>query len=300
MAEFQPTSCPLAVGLGEVLWDLLPAGKQLGGAPANFAYHARVLGCTSAVVSAVGRDGLGEEILSRLRTLGLESSHLARDPMHPTGTVSVKLDLAGIPSYVIHTNVAWDFIPDSPGLHALAERTDLVCFGSLAQRAPVSRQTIQTFIQATRSEALRVFDINLRQNYFSAAILRSSFEHANVLKVNDQELPIVADLLDLPRVEGETVKAMLGQFPFDVIAVTRGGSGSSLYTADAAAHHDGFAVTIVDTVGAGDAFTAALATGLLERKPLAEINEFANRLASFVCTQHGATPAVPDHLTRWC
>ncbi|HEX8521145.1 MAG TPA: carbohydrate kinase, partial [Tepidisphaeraceae bacterium] len=250
--------------------------------------------------SAVGgRDDLGQEILHRLRQLGIGTRYIHLDARHPTGTVSVTLDAAGIPSYVIHKDVAWDFLRDSDALHELAQRTDVVCFGSLAQRAPTTRQTITSFLKHTREEALRVFDINLRQQYYNAEIVAASLAHASVLKINDEEVPKVADLLDLPREEGQTMEVLLAKFPLQLIALTRGGRGSSLYTREESSHHDGFPVEIVDTVGAGDAFTAALAVGLLRRQPLNRINTFANRLASYVCSQPGATPRVPEALTNW-
>lgn len=294
----EPSLPPLAIGLGEILWDLLPSGKQLGGAPANFAFHAQALGATSAVVSAVGRDELGTEILDRLRGLGLDTRYVAVDPRHPTGTVSVSLDAAGVPSYVIHADVAWDFIPDSQGLRELAGRAQVICFGSLAQRSPVSRGTVHAFLGASRPEALRIFDINLRQHYYTAEAVRASLALATVLKINDEELPRVAELLGLPRDEGGTMRALFERFPLRVVALTRGGRGSSLYAPGDVSHHAGFPVAIVDTVGAGDAFTAALAMGLLRGRPLARINELANRLAAFVCSQPGATPVVPEGLVR--
>jgi fructokinase len=291
------TQPPLVVGLGEVLWDLLPAGKQLGGAPANFAYHAQQLGARSAVVSAVGRDALGQELLDRLREVGLDVAHVAIDSQHPTGTVSVTLDRDGVPSYVIHENVAWDFLALSPRLEALARRADVVCFGSIAQRSAVSRQAIGTFLAWTRGDCLRVFDINLRQKFYARDVITRSLELANVLKLNDQELPIVADLLAAPREEGDFATRMRERFELRIIALTRGGNGSTLYAPGSQpAQHAGFKVTVADTVGAGDAFTAALAMGLLRGDPLDRINESANRLASYVCTQAGAMPPVPASL----
>ncbi len=300
MSTVGHSSQPRAIGLGEILWDLLPTGKQLGGAPANFAYHAQALGCHASVVSAVGgNDNLGREILDRLRALHLDTTYIQLDDQHPTGTVSVALDAAGIPSYIIHSDVAWDFIRDSDELHDLAQRADVICFGSLAQRSLISRQTIQTFLKNSRQETLRMLDINLRQTYYNETVIRNSLESANVLKINDEELQKVTDLLDLPRSEEETIQALFDAFPLRVIALSRGARGASLYTRDEASHHEGFPTEIVDTVGAGDAFTAALALGLLKREPLHRINEFANRLASYVCSQPGAMPPVPSRLLHW-
>jgi fructokinase len=288
---------PLAVGIGEVLWDLLPGGKQLGGAPANFAYHAQQLGAQSAVVSAVGRDPLGDEILARLRELGIDTRYVAIDPQHPTGTVSVKLDAARVPSYVIHEIVAWDRVPDSPALHDLARSADVICFGSLAQRSPHTKTTIHECLRAARPDALRICDINLRQNYFSERVIADSLHLANVLKLNDQELPVIARQHDLPENDEEAVvRVLLEKLPLRVIALTRGDKGSSLYTRNETNHHPGFATKLADTVGAGDSFMAALAIGLLRGEPLERINDAANRLAAYVCSKPGATPPIPAEL----
>ena len=287
----------IAVGLGEVLWDLLPAGKQLGGAPGNFAYHAQALGAKAYVVSAVGRDDLGMEIRRRLAGLSLDTSYLEIDAKHPTGTVSVQVDGAGVPSYVIHENVAWDFIRASPRLDELASRTDVVCFGSLAQRWPVSCICIQQFLRAMRPEALRIFDVNLRQNFYDESVISTSVHLANVIKMNDQEVPLIGRTLDCPVDEDSLVKIFLEHLPIRLVAITRGSKGSSLYTKEETSHHPGYPPgKLVDTIGAGDAFTAAVAMGLLHRRSLDQINDAANRLASYVCTQPGATPLVPSEL----
>jgi fructokinase len=289
----------VAVGIGEVLWDLLPSGKQLGGAPANFAYHARQLGARGVVVSAVGRDALGEEILRKLHDLGLDTSHVAVDHDHPTGTVSVKLDAAGVPSYVIHENAAWDFLDDGAlDLESEAARWDVICFGTLAQRNRQSHGCIIDIL--THALGLKIFDINLRQHYYDRTVIHESLELADVLKLNDDEVAIVARLFDLaepatlPRVLFDRYRSLR------LIAVTRGGRGSALHSRDAApTEHPGTTVTnVLDTVGAGDAFTAALAVGLLRNVPLDRINAGANRLAAYVCSQPGATPPIPAELTE--
>jgi fructokinase len=285
------------VGLGEILWDLLPEGRQLGGAPANLAFHARALGADAAIASAVGDDPLGREILDRLRGFGFDLRTVAVDRKHPTGTVSVELSPKGIPKFTIHENVAWDFIPWSHALAGLAVRCDAVCFGSLCQRSPVSRQTVRTFVQSVRPEALRVFDINLRQGYYDRETVHALLLESDVFKVSDNELPVVAKLVDLPGAEGAWVDALLDRYPLRCVALTRGSKGSLLAARDGRSVHPGIpAVNIVDTVGAGDAFTASLVMGLLRGKPLDAINEAANRLAAFVCTQHGAMPEVPEAL----
>ncbi len=283
-------------GLGEILWDMLPDGKKLGGAPANFAYHAQALGGVGVVVSCVGDDELGKEILDKLDGLGLEKTHIAIDKEHPTGTVTVEVDENGKPDYIIHENVAWDYIPGDSGLCELAGRIDAVCFGSLCQRSEVSRGTVRDFLSATRDDCIRIFDINLRQSYYSKDVVKSMLEVANVLKLNDEELPVVAKLLDLVGEETQILSALTQQFGLRMIVLTRGPDGSRLFTRQGDSEQKADATEIADTVGAGDAFTAAIALGLLKAMELDEINELANQLAAFVCSQSGATPKLPESL----
>ncbi|MEA2736224.1 MAG: fructokinase [Humisphaera sp.] len=285
-----------AIGLGEVLWDLLPTGKQLGGAPANFSFHAQQLGARSAVVSAVGRDAPGDEIFAQLGELGIDTQHVAVDDKHATGVVTVTLDSAGVPSYVIEPGAAWDFLPASPAWMDAARDADVVCFGSLAQRSPMSRETIRAFLRATPRDCLRIFDINLRQSFYDADVIRHSLQLANVLKINDQELPVVAKLLDYAGNEAIVVRRLIEDFSLRLIALTRGERGSTLVALEETNGHLGLPAKLVDTVGAGDAFTAAVAIGLLRGESLPRINHAANRLAAYVCSQAGATPAIPDAL----
>jgi fructokinase len=292
---------PLILAVGEILWDLLPIGKQLGGAPANFAFHAARLGADAKIISAVGDDDLGREILARLADLGLDTSSIAVDPKHPTGVVTVSLDHRGVPTYIIHENVAWDFIPTTHAAKHLAETADCVCFGTLAQRSPVSRDTIRDVLSHTRPECLRIFDVNLRQHYYDRDVIDYSLELTDVLKINDTELIEIARLYDLPITEGTPafeLQELFTHHDLDLIAVTRGDKGSVLYARDGTTHdHPGYApARLADTVGAGDAFTAALAIGLLKSLPLDQINDHANRLASYVCSQPGATPRIPGDL----
>jgi fructokinase len=285
------------VGLGEILWDLLPEGKQLGGAPANFAYHAQALGGQGVVVSCIGDDDLGREIMGILENLCLELRYIAVDKDHPTGTVSVDLDEKGVPNFTIHTDVAWDFIPSNPDLLELASQADAVCFGSLCQRSDVSRQTVRDFLQATRPDCLRVFDINIRQHYYSKEIVQDMLEISNILKLNDDELPIIAELLGMSGSQEDILSNLIDQFSLQLVVLTKGDKGSRLYSKDKDSEHPGISVEkIADTVGAGDAFTAAVAFGVLLGKELDEINEHANKVASFVCSQNGATPNLPDSL----
>ena len=293
----QEPSRPTVVGIGELLWDLLPDGKQLGGAPANFAYHAQCLGANAVVASCVGDDDLGREILRQLDDNGLDVAHVATDARYPTGTVSVELDAEGVPDFTIHQNVAWDFIPASPELLDLASRADAVCFGSLAQRSPASRETIRRFLDATRAGCLRIFDINLRQAFFDEETIRRSLAASDVLKLNDDELPVVCGMLSIDGDEREMLARLLDEFSLRLVALTRGEKGSVLQTPDARSEHPGFAPDqIADTVGAGDAFGAAVALGLLRGDDLDTISRNANRLASHVCSQPGAMPPVPESL----
>ncbi|HMK29324.1 MAG TPA: carbohydrate kinase [Terriglobales bacterium] len=279
------------VGLGEVLWDLLPSGKQLGGAPTNFAYAANLLGDNGIVASRVGNDALGAEIRGRLHALKLDSNSVQGDDTHPTGTVEVSLDANGQPQFTIAEGVAWDFLEWTPQWKKLAEGTDVVCFGSLAQRSGASRQTIGRFLEATRDAALRVFDVNLRQSFFDKGVLDASMKCADVVKLNEHELPQVAAMLGVQRAsEEQAMRRLLEKYELQLVCVTKGAEGSLLVARSGSARHPGFKVKVSDTVGAGDAFTACLAHHHVRGAPLEEINDAANRLASWVASQPGGTP----------
>jgi fructokinase len=282
------------VGLGEVLWDMLPAGKQLGGAPANFAYICSLLGHRAIVASATGADTLGEELRERLAQLGLDAPFIQLDAKHPTGAVNVFLDQHGQPEYEIKKNVAWDFLAVTPEWRQLAAHADVVCFGTLAQRSAASRATIQAFLRASRTDAVRIFDVNLRQSFFSADVLTESLRLAQVVKLNDSELPVVTRCLELSGA-GEKSRAenLRRAFGLDLVCVTRGSRGSLLVRESECDEHPGFSVRVQDLVGAGDAFTAALAHHLLRGSSLRVINEAANRMGAWVASQAGATPR-PD------
>ena len=290
---------PLVVGIGELLWDLLPDGKQMGGAPANFAFQSGQLGAAGMIVSAVGDDRPGREILAELRLRGLDPSGIATVSSAPTGTVTVALDAGGIPRFTIHEGAAWDVIPWTAGLGDIAARADAVCFGTLAQRSPVSRATIGSFLDATRPDCLRVLDLNLRQSYFSRETVHGLLERATVLKLNDDELTTVAGMLSLPGPETRVLAALLGAYPLTVIALTKGPSGSRLFGRGVDLSHPGFHVETEDTVGAGDAFTATLVAGLLKKKSWEEIGDRANRIAGYVCSRKGAWPDLPAELSSW-
>lgn len=284
------------VGLGEVLWDLLPAGKQLGGAPANFAYQAHVLGAEAWPVSCVGNDPLGHEILERLRAVGLPTDGVAIDPSAPTGTVSIELAADGQPRFTIHENVAWDRLVASGNVLSVMRRADAVCFGTLAQRSKTSQVTIRSLLSAVPNDALRIFDINLRQQYYSGELIESSLAVANVLKINDQELPVVAQLLHLQGRPSDQMAELAKRYGLRLTALTRGAAGSLLYADGQFSDHPGLSAKVADTVGAGDAFTAMMTLGFLAGWSLEEINRRANELAAYVCSQPGAMPPLPPEL----
>jgi fructokinase len=281
------------VGLGELLWDLLPSGKQLGGAPANFAYITGLLGDTGIAASRVGRDSLGDEAIRRLAHLGLSAAFVQQDPANPTGAVKVDIDSSGQPRFDISEPVAWDSLEWIPAWQQLAKEADAVCFGSLAQRSAQSRSTIRSFLQATRPEAVRIFDVNLRQNFYTAQVLAESMKLATIVKLNHEELPRIMHLLEHENTaEKESARRLLSSHNLKLVCVTRGSGGSLLISRDECSEHPGFKVKVVDTVGAGDAFTAALAHGYLRGSSLAQINETANRVGAWVASQPGATPTV--------
>lgn len=288
----------LIVGLGELLWDLLPGGKQLGGAPANFAVMSARLGNRGVIASRVGGDALGDEARTYLASLPADLDCLQTDEVHATGSVSVTL-LDGQPEYVIHQPVAWDFLAATPDWLALARRADAVCFGTLAQRHDVSRETIHSFLAATSEDCLRVFDVNLRKPFYDARVLADSLRRATLLKLNEIEMPVVMSLLSLAENSGSDeasllkgARLLLDRFPLKLVCITMGSQGSLLVTREAHHRHHGIATEVADTVGAGDAFTAALVCFYLRGAPLAVLNEAGNRWGSWVASQRGAMPAL--------
>jgi fructokinase len=288
---------PVIAGIGEVLWDVFPDAAHFGGAPANFACHAASLGSEAWMVSAVGADELGDRAIECLRERGVECARIVRDARHPTGRVLVSVDAAGQPSYEIASDAAWDHVPWSPELAALAAGCDAVCFGTLGQRSALSRETIQRFVAATPRAALRVFDVNLRQRFFNAELIRSSLVIASALKLNDEELPIVAGLCGLRvATERQMLRELSDAFGLKLAALTRGARGSLLIAGAEGHETPAQVVTVVDTVGAGDAFTATLVCGFLRGVPLGEINRHASTVAALVCSQKGATPPLPSAL----
>jgi fructokinase len=289
-------SKPLVIGAGELLWDLLPSGKQPGGAPANFAFHARELGADALVLSRVGNDPLGRELVGHLARLGLRTDGISVDPTVPTGTVAVSLDPHGKPTFTIQEPSAWDFIQTQKEMLKDAARADAVCFGSLAQRHPTACAAITAVIEATPPSALRIFDVNLRQHYWSPELIRRSLGLANVLKLNDEELPRVADALGVTGDESTILRKIADRFELRAVALTKGADGSILLAGKTVVSRGVPSQAVVDTVGAGDAFTAALAMGLLRGCDVAKIHRIASEVASYVCSCPGATPALPGHL----
>lgn len=282
------------VGIGELLWDLLPTGAQVGGAPANFAYHAGALGAEARTVSRVGADALGDDIRAHLAALGVSTAFIQVDAVLPTGTVAVEIDGAGQPVYHITADVAWDHLQATPAALELVSAADAVCFGSLAQRHGESREAIRALVAASPTDALRIFDINLRQHYFTPAIIDESLQLASVLKVNDVELPQLARMFGLEGSERAQMEQVAQRWQLRAVALTRGDRGSALLTAHEWSEHPGVRVPVADTIGAGDAFTAAMTVGLLQGWSLDAVNDMANRVAAFVASQSGATPTLPS------
>lgn len=291
----------LILGVGELLWDILPDGKRLGGAPANFTVMASRLGNHCAILSRIGRDDLGRNAMERLEPLPADTSFVQVDPVHETGHVTVHLD-DGQPHYVIHEPAAWDFLQLSGEWVSLAERADALCFGSLAQRSEESRQTIQTLAAEAPESCIRIFDVNLRAPFYSSEVVQESLELATVLRANEAELPELLTLLGVPC--GDQPGAdrlrfgaqwLLAEFPsLTLVALTRGGRGSLLVARNEWHEHPGFPVQVADTIGAGDAFTAALTHYLLRGADLPTLNEAGNRWAAWVASQSGAMPSLPD------
>ena len=284
------------VGIGEVLWDLLPGGRQMGGAPANFAYHASALGAEARVVSRVGRDEAGRELVRRLEHLGVPTCCVEEDPTAPTGTVTVEVAADGQPQFTIHENVAWDNISGEGAGRLAVAAANAVCFGTLAQRSKTSRHTIRALLKTMPAESLRILDVNLRQHFYSPELIAESLALANVLKVNETELPRLAEMFKLTGDDPAQVAGLARRFKLQVVAYTRGGRGSLLFSEGRWSEHPGASTKVADTVGAGDSFTAALALGLLAAWPLDEVNQHASDVAAYVCSQPGATPALPEYL----
>lgn len=288
----------IVVGMGEALWDVLPEGKKIGGAPANFAYHVSQFGLPSCVVSAIGDDALGKEIIENFTSKGLDQ--LIAEVPYLTGTVQVEIDQTGIPLYDIKENVAWDNIPYTEHLDALAKRTKAVCFGSLAQRNVVSRETINHFLDTMPKDddSLIVFDVNLRQGFYNKEILCKSMQNCNILKINDEELITVSRMFGYPGIDlQDKCWILLGKYNLKMLILTCGINGSYVFTPGNVSFQPTPKVEVADTVGAGDSFTAAFIASILKGKSVTEAHTIAVKTSAFVCTQKGAMPVLPPEYT---
>lgn len=288
----------IVVGMGEALWDVLPEGKKIGGAPANFAYHVSQFGLPSCVVSAIGDDALGKEIIENFTSKGLDQ--LIAEVPYPTGTVQVEIDQTGIPLYDIKENVAWDNIPYTEHLDALAKRTKAVCFGSLAQRNVVSRETINHFLDTMPKDddSLIVFDVNLRQGFYNKEILCKSMQNCDILKINDEELITVSRMFGYPGIDlQDKCWILLGKYNLKMLILTCGINGSYVFTPGNVSFQPTPKVEVADTVGAGDSFTAAFIASILKGKSVTEAHTIAVKTSAFVCTQKGAMPILPPEYT---
>ena len=289
----------IVVGIGEALWDVLPEGRKLGGAPANFAYHVSQFGLESYIVSAVGDDALGKEITDKFTEKKL--NHMVETVPYPTGTVQVELDPNGVPQYEIKEDVAWDNIPFTPQIEALAQRTRALCYGSLAQRNEVSRQTINRFIDAMpkTDDTLIIFDVNLRQRYYTKDVLDASMRKCNVLKINDEELVTISRMLGYPGTDLQSkCWILLGRYNLKMLILTCGVNGSYIFTSGNMSYLAKPMVEVADTVGAGDSFTATFTSSIIKGLGVAEAHRRAVNVSAFVCTQHGATPVLPKEFTE--
>jgi fructokinase len=283
-----------ALGIGEILWDILPEGKKLGGAPTNFAFHSNQFDLESAIVSSVGRDELGHEIMDDINSTDIVNCISYNDK--PTGTVSVKLDKEGIPTYIIHEDVAWDAIEISTEAMEFARTVDTVCFGSLAQRNETSRKAIYSLLDQIPTSTLKIFDINIRQHFYSREVIESSLEYASVLKINEEEIVLFVEMFGMSGDEFSIIDQIISRFGLDYLALTKGSNGSWLASRNRHSFLETPRVKVVDTVGAGDSFTAAMAAGILHENDLSDIHRLAVDISAFVCTQEGATPTLPDEL----
>lgn len=288
----------IVIGMGELLWDELPGGRRIGGAPANFAYHVSQFGLKSSIVSAVGDDADGRELLATLRQRGVDCCVATVD--RPTGTVGVTISGDGIPQYEIRRDVAWDHIPFTPALEELAGRTRAVCFGSLAQRSAGTHDTLKRFLAAMPDDAdrLKVFDINLRKPFYTPEVIEASLRMCNVLKINDDELAILGEQQGWPadRLLAEC-PGLMERYGLRLLVLTCGTAGSYVFSAEETSYLETPRVQVADTVGAGDSFTAALVAALLRGRPVAEAHHLAVQVSAYVCTQAGAMPALPPELT---
>lgn len=286
---------PVVVGLGEILWDILPGKKRIGGAPANFALHSRSLGAEAKICSSTGDDELGKEIKNKLTKINSIAEYIFTGS-RPTGVVDVQIDENGSAKYTIKENAAWDFITWNSKIRELAQKCDAVCFGTLAQRNSVSRETISQFLQNTGPGCLKVFDVNLRQNYYSKKIIQDSLKIADIVKLNESEIETLRQMFEIEGTDRETLSYLAETYNLDLIALTMGKNGSLMIAGDDESYYPAFPVKVKDTVGAGDAFTATMTIGKYKNLNLKKINMLSSKIAAFVCTREGATPQLPENL----
>lgn len=285
----------LVVGLGEVLWDMLPEGRKIGGAPVNFAYHAGQFGIDTMAVSAIGNDKLGEDTIAEMN--GKHLNHIFPSVPYPTGSVQVSLDEKGVPAYDIKENVAWDNIPFTNEIESVARSCRAVCFGSLAQRNAVSRNTIRKFIESTPSGCIRIFDINLRQNFYTSNVIHDSLELCNILKINDEEIMLVSRMFNYDSSNIENVcRTIMEDFSLEMVILTCGTKGSYIFTKGGVSFMPTPKVNVADTVGAGDSFTGSFCAAILRGLPVAEAHKKAVEVSAYVCTQNGAMPEIPKSM----
>lgn len=285
----------LVVGLGEVLWDMLPEGRKIGGAPVNFAYHAGQFGIDTMAVSAIGNDKLGEDTIAEMN--GKHLNHIFPSVPYPTGSVQVSLDEKGVPAYDIKENVAWDNIPFTNEIESVARSCRAVCFGSLAQRNAVSRNTIRKFIESTPDGCIRIFDINLRQNFYTSNVIHDSLELCNILKINDEEIMLVSRMFNYDSSNIENVcRTIMEDFSLEMVILTCGTKGSYIFTKDDVSFMPTPKVNVADTVGAGDSFTGSFCAAILRGLPIAEAHKKAVEVSAYVCTQNGAMPEIPESM----
>jgi len=281
----------IVVGIGELLWDMLPSGKRAGGAPVNFAFHASQRGAYGCAISAVGRDPLGDALLKELDRYNI--NHLVQTVDHPTGTVEVALD-AGVPQYIIHENVAWDYLSSTKEMEDLARQADVICVGTLAQRNSLTRQTTQALLRLAPDAAYKLYDINLRQQYYSREIIEETLRHVNSFKVNDDEIRLLKDMFALTGSDEDACRWFMEKYGLKLVIFTAGHRYSTVYTADQTSTIPTPTVDVVDTVGAGDSFSGVLVTELLKGAALADAHATAVQIAAEVCAHAGAWVYHPD------
>ncbi len=288
-------------GIGEILWDVFPEGKKLGGAPANFVYFTKNLGQDGLIASRIGCDLLGKEILDSLNKLNLSGDFIQIDSNYPTGTVEVKVDAGGKPDYIIKEYASWDFLELNDKWKELARNTDVICFGTLAQRLPQSRKTITRFLKLSRSGAVKVLDMNLRQNFYSPEVILRSLELATILKLSEEELELIRKITGESDKKSDIIfcREIMDKYDIELVCITKGRRGSLLIDKKNYYEHPGYKVKVIDTVGAGDAFTAAIVVKYLDGASLKEMSDTANRLGSWVCSQKGPTPPLTEEIKRF-